>query len=160
MAALTEKLEGELAPLVKEFGCEIVKVSLFEQGKRKILQIMIEENNGNSASIDDCQKVSRAISLKLDVMNLITSRYNLEISSAGIDRPLVKPKDFMRFCNSPVVVKTYEAKFGHKTFKGNLEFASESGIKVKLDVPLDNNDDEVLLLYEEITSAHINGAKR
>lgn len=159
MAALVEKLEGELAPLVKEFGCEIVKVSLFEQGKRKILQIMIEKDNGNSASIDDCQKVSRALSLKLDVMNLITSRYNLEISSAGIDRPLVKPKDFMRFCNSPVVVKTHSSKFGRKTFKGNLEFASESGIRITLDVPLDNNDDEILLLYEEITSAHIDGAK-
>lgn len=160
MVTLAKKIEGEISPLVKEFGCKIVKVSLFEQGKRKILQVMIEKDNGNPASIDDCQKVSRAISLKLDVMDLITSRYNLEISSAGIDRPLVEPKDFMRFCNSPIVVKTYAAKFGHKTFKGNLEFASESGIKVKLDVPLNNNDDEILLLYEEITSAHIDGAKR
>lgn len=160
MATLEGKVEEEITPLVQGLGCEVVKVTLLQQGRNKVLQIMIERSDGNSANIDDCQRISKALSLKLDVMNIMTGRYNLEISSAGIDRPLVKPKDFIRFCRSHVVVKTHVAKLGCKNFKGNLEFASENGIKLKLDVPLQGNVSEISFLYEEISSAHIDWIKK
>ena len=160
MSTLEGKIEGEITPLVQGLGYELVKVTLFHHGTNKVLQIMIERSDGNSANIDDCQRISKALSLKLDVMDVIAGKYNLEVSSAGIDRPLVKPKDFIRFCHSNVVVRTHVAKFGCKNFKGSLEFASESGIKLKLDVPLKDNGDEISFLYEEISSAHIDGAKK
>ena len=160
MATLENKIENELTPLVRELGCEIVKVALLQHGKSKVLQIMIERSDCASANIDDCQRISKALSLKLDVMNIITGQYNLEVSSAGIDRPLVKPKDFVRFCHSNVVIKTHVAKFGCKKFKGNLEFASESGIKLRLDVPLKGNGDDISFLYEEISSAHVDGTEK
>ncbi len=160
MTALEDKIELEVTPLVQGLGCEVVKVTLFQHGQNKVLQIMIERSDGSSANIDDCQRISKALSLKLDVMDIMTSKYNLEISSAGIDRPLVKPKDFIRFCHSHVVVKTHVAKFGCKNFKGNLEFASERDIKLKLDVPLQGNGDEISFLYEEISSAYIDGFKK
>ena len=160
MSTLEGKIAEEITPLVQGLGYELVKVTLFHHGTNKVLQIMIERSDGNSVNIDDCQRISKALSLKLDVMDIIAGKYNLEVSSAGIDRPLVKPKDFIRFCHSNVVVRTHVAKFGCKNFKGSLEFASESGIKLKLDVPLKDNGDEISFLYEEISSAHIDGTKK
>ena len=159
MSGLTEKIEEEITPLVKDLGCEVVRVAIFDHGKDKTLQIMIEEQDGSAATIKDCENVSRALSVKLDVMDPIRERYSLEVSSTGIDRPLVKPSDFIKFCGKPVVVKTYVSKKGCKTFKGNLDSASENDIRVALDTPLNDGDDSIVLLYEEISSAHIDGFK-
>lgn len=157
MSASTTKIEEEITPLVRDLDCEVVRVAFFDHGRDKILQVMIEKSDGTSATITDCEKVSRTLSVKLDVMDPITGRYRLEVSSTGIDRPLVKPKDFIKFCGKPVVVKTYVSKGGCKTFKGSLESASENGIKLSLDVPLDDGSDTVALSYEEISNAHIDG---
>ncbi len=159
MSGLTEKIEEEITPLVKSLNCEVVRVTILEHGRDKILQIMIEEKDGSPATITDCEKVSRALSVKLDVMDPIKERYSLEVSSTGIDRPLVKPSDFIKFCGKPVVVKTYVLKNGSKIFKGNLESASENDIKLTLDTPLNGGGDSITLLYEEISSAHIDGFK-
>ena len=160
MTTAEEKIESEITPLVRELGCEIVKVTFLEHSGSKVIQIMIERSDGNSVNVDDCQRISRALSLKLDVMNPITGRYNLEISSPGIDRPLLKLSDFKRFCGKAVVVKTYALKEGRKNFHGFLETATEDGIKVRLDTPLSSGDDFVSLLYGEISSAHIDGFKK
>lgn len=160
MAILAEKIEREITPLVRELGCEVVKVSLFDQAGQKTLQILLERPDGSSVNIDDCQRISRALSLKLDIVDVITDKYTLEISSAGIDRPLVKPADFVRFCGKNVVVKTYVSKAGRKTFKGSLKSATENGIKLEQEVPQKDGEDEVSLLYEEISSAHIDGSKK
>ena len=160
MAILAEKIEREITPLVRELGCEVVKVSLFDQAGQKTLQILLERPDGSSVNIDDCQRISRALSLKLDIVDVITDKYTLEISSAGIDRPLVKPADFVRFCGKNVVVKTYVSKAGHKTFKGSLKSAMENGIKLELEVPQKDGEDEISLFYEEISSAHIDGSKK
>ncbi len=159
MSALTEKIEKELSPLVKDLECEIVRIILFSSEKNKTLQIMIEKANGESASIDDCEKVSRAVSISLDVMNPISGHYNLEVSSTGVDRPLTKHSDFVKFCGKPVVVKTYVLKNERKIFKGSLEFASENGINLALDTPLQDGNNTIDLSYEEISSAYIDGFK-
>lgn len=159
MSALTSKIENELSPITNELGCVIVRVSLFSYEKGKTLQIMIEKEDGNSATIDDCEKVSRAISIELDVLNPISGQYNLEVSSTGVDRPLTKPEDFMRFCEKPVVVKTFVLKNDKKIFKGTLESASENGIKLLLDTPLSDGGNSIELTYDEISSAHIDGFK-
>lgn len=159
MSALTEKIEKELTPLVRELDCEIVRVMLFNSEKNKTLQLMIEKANGDSATIGDCEKISRAVSVSLDVMNPIKGQYNLEVSSTGVDRPLTKPADFLKFCKKPVVVKTYVLKNERKIFKGCLEFASENGINLTLDTPLQNGNNSIDLSYEEISSAYIDGFK-
>ena len=160
MPTLAGKIEEEIAPFVREYDCEVVKVSVLEQNRKKILQILIEKIDGNSADINDCQIVSRALSLKLDVMDLIHYHYVLEVSSAGVDRPLVKKTDYVRFCGKYVVVKTRVAKFGVRTFKGLLETATESGITLKSDVQLDDKSNVVSLLFDEISSAHIDGLRK
>ncbi|MDR3224216.1 MAG: ribosome maturation factor RimP [Holosporales bacterium] len=159
MPVLAEKIESDLAPLVMELGCLIVRVMLSSSDRSRTLQIMIEKLDGSAASIGDCEVVSKAISVSLDVLDLIKSNYILEVSSAGIDRPLVKSADFVRFCGKPVVVKTYSSKFDRKIFKGNLELAGEDGIRIVMDVPLANGENGVDLLYSEISSAHVDGFK-
>jgi ribosome maturation factor RimP len=159
MSALTEKIEESLSPLVNELGCTIVRVAILNYAKRKTLQIMIEKADGTTTTIEDCEKISKAVSVSLDVSEPISGHYDLEVSSTGIDRPLIKPSDFLRFCGKPVVIKTYTLKNERKIFKGNLESVSEDGIKLVLEAPLPNGDSVIDLTFNEISSAHIDGFK-
>ena len=159
MSLLTVKIEDELSPIVKEFDCRIVRIAIFKKAKSKTLQIMIEKIDETLVTIDDCQKVSRAVSVCLDVMNPISGQYNLEISSTGIDRPLVKIEDYIKFVGKSVVIKTYSLKNERKLFKGVLASASENGIQLELDSPLIDGSLFIDLVYDEISSSHINGLK-
>lgn len=156
MSALTDNIEKEIAPLVRDHGCEVVRVALFGQGGGRTLQVMIEKADGTSVNITDCENVSRELSVYLDVHDMVKGHYNLEVSSTGVDRPLVKPSDFQRFVGKYVVIKTYVLKNGRKIFKGLLESASENGIKLKLDES-SPDDESTCFEYPEISSAHIDG---
>ncbi|MDR1391358.1 MAG: ribosome maturation factor RimP [Holosporales bacterium] len=159
MSKLTERVEEKLSPIIKELGYEVVRVMLFNLKEGKTLQLMIEKSSGESATINDCESASRVISTTLEEVNLISGKYNLEISSTGINRPLLKPSDFSRFCGNPVVIKTHTSKNGCKKFEGNLESASKDGISLILDASLPDGKTCMDLSYEEISSAYIDGFK-
>ncbi|MDR0640573.1 MAG: ribosome maturation factor RimP [Holosporales bacterium] len=160
MESLLAKIEYEISFLVEALGCKIVRVAFLNaSGNRKTLQVMIEREDNTPVSIEDCNNVSRAVSLKLDVIDLIPDHYVLEVSSTGIDRPLVKPEDYCRFCGEYVVIKTCKPINGQKIFKGILESASKDGIKLGLQAP-DGNGGFVELSYEEIRGAHIDGFRK
>ena len=160
MSNLTEKIESHVEPIIKDLGYEIVRVAFVWAQKTKTLQIMIEKPDETQITIDDCEIVSKAVSVGLDVINPIRERYNLEISSAGIDRPLIKPSDFVRFIKKPVVIKTYVEKNGKKVFKGLLESATEHGIKLQQDVSFSEENPSIEEFgYSEIKYAHIDGFK-
>jgi ribosome maturation factor RimP len=153
--SVVAKIESEIAPLVCDMGYDIVRVAVINHAQKQILQIMVERLDESAVTIVDCEKVSRAVSVCLDVMNPLERRYSLEISSPGIDRPLVKPKDFIKYCGKHISVKTLAAKDGRKTFSGLLENASESGIRLRLNSSPPDSCDVLELLYDEIGSAHI-----
>lgn len=156
MSSLVQRIEEYLKPSLKELGYLIVRVALFGQGKNKTLQIMLEKNNGASVNIDDCEIASKEISVLLDVLDPINGYYNLEVSSTGIDRPLVKKEDYIRFLGNNVLLKTYASKYNQRVFKGILEFADDKVIKLNLQCPLSNGDISIELGYDEISSAHLN----
>lgn len=160
MSALTTQIENKISPIVNGMGFEIVRVKFLGSGSKRTLQIMVERSDGNLVNIKDCEEVSRAVSVCLDVMDPISGHYNLEISSTGIDRPLVKPSDFIKFQGKSIVVKTYVMKNDRKIFKGSLEFASENGINLILDMPLNNGNTKLDFTYNEISSAYIDGTKQ
>jgi ribosome maturation factor RimP len=143
---LEANIETGISSLIEEMGYRMVRIQMF----KKTLQIMIERADEQPITVNDCEKVSRAVSVHLDDMDCIVSRYNLEISSPGINRPLVKPKDFIKFCGKHIVVHTFIIKNKRKTFKGILENASEYGIKLKIDSQLLEDCNTIDLLYEEI----------
>ncbi len=95
---ITEKIENILQDTAKEYDLNIVQVSFVHQ----ILQILVEKTDFSSPSIDECELASKAFSTILDVEDLIKDKYMLEVSSAGMDRPLVKLQDYNRFVGRDV----------------------------------------------------------
>jgi len=105
----------------------------------KILQIMLENKDGSAVNVEQCAMFSRLISPKLDIEDIISDNYNLEVSSTGIDRPLTKLKDFVRFIGSDIVFKPNNDKKRKGKIKevvgNNIKILSESDI---IDIDIDN----------------------
>lgn len=116
---LTELLE----PVMQEQNFELVDIEC-KQGKRMILRIFIDRLNGDRAvSIDDCAEVSRIIGPILDVEDVILSSYVLEVSSPGVERPLIKPEHFQRFTGKRVKIVTQGLVSGRSVWHGILTAA-------------------------------------
>jgi ribosome maturation factor RimP len=114
-------------------------VSLVNEGG-KTLKIIIDGQNGVRLNIEDCQKVSKAIAPILDVEDIISGKYLLEVSSAGVERPLVKRQDYLRFINYVILIKLKELLGGKKKYKGVLTEVNDQ------DVVIQTNHDEQQLL--------------
>jgi len=151
---LCQRIEELIAPVMQNDGYAVVRIQL-SGNMRKTLQIMIERLDDVCIGIEDCETVSRLASTMLDVEDWISEAYTLEVSSPGLDRPLVKPKDFIRFSGKPVSLQTNFAIKNRKKFQGTLEFASETGIRVSLDQPNDDKSAEIELIYSDIRSARL-----
>lgn len=114
-----EKIEQEIAPSVTDMGYDIVRVAL--QGSDvKTLQIMAERQDGVDMTVDDCEKISRTVSALLDVADPIAGRYMLEVSSPGLDRPLVRASDYTRFKGDEAKIELSHDMNGRKRFKGEI----------------------------------------
>lgn len=125
-----QKIQSLITPVIEELGFRLVCARILNEAHGTILQVMAENPTTHNIGVDDCAILSREISALLDVEDPIDGRYRLEVSSPGIDRPLVSAQDFIDF-------ETYEAKIeidppqdGQKRFRGRL-----NGVK----------DDEILL---------------
>lgn len=108
-----------IAPSVEAMGYEIVRVQM-SGGQRAVLQIMAERTDGAPMTVEDCADISRSVSALLDVADPISGPYTLEVSSPGIDRPLVRPKDFERFAGFEAKLETRVPVDGRKRYKGRL----------------------------------------
>ena len=151
---LCQRVEDLRAPVMQNDGYAVVRIQL-SGNMRKTLQIMIERLDDVNIGIEDCEAVSRLVSPMLDVEDWISDAYTLEVSSPGLDRPLVKPKDFIRFMGQPVSLQTNFAIKNRKKFQGTLEFASETGIRVSLDQPNDDKSTDIELNYSDIRVARL-----
>lgn len=130
MNALEQKILDLASPVAIDMEFSIVDVKMF--GKDRItLQIFLEKKDYSSVSIDDCAKFSRAFAVVLDVNDIIDQRYNLEVSSAGIDRKISKIEDFKRFIGNDVVIKTKLPIEGQKIFKGTLLNVGDNKVEIK-----------------------------
>ncbi|MBR4931445.1 MAG: ribosome maturation factor RimP [Alphaproteobacteria bacterium] len=120
------QLETQLAPSLDALGYEIVRISL-QGGDVKTVQVMAERKDYANMTLADCEKISRTVSALLDVADPFQGKYMLEISSPGIDRPLVKPADYIRFKGSNAKIETSNEINGRKRFKGKiLSFDAET----------------------------------
>jgi ribosome maturation factor RimP len=129
---LLERIEGVIAPSLKAMEYEIVRLQL-SGGKRPTLQIMAERIDGRLITLDECAEISRAVSALLDVEGPIEGAYNLEVSSPGIDRPLVRHKDFERFAGFEAKVELTRAIGGRKRFRGKLLGVKDDHVRVATD---------------------------
>ena len=136
MAQLTEQVEQLIQPILKDLDCELVDLEYLREQRGWVLRVFLDKDGG--INLDDCAKASREISSLLDVENLISTAYNLEVSSPGIERPLKKASDFERFVGQLAKIKTLDAidpdKTGKnkKTFVGTLSGFEAGDVLLKL----------------------------
>ena len=115
---IERRAEKLLLPIVEEAGFELVDVEYVREGSTWYLRGYIDKPGG--ITVNDCEKVSRVFSDRLDEEDFIEESYVMEISSPGLDRPLKKPGDFSRAMGEAVEVRTYRPLEGQKEFTGIL----------------------------------------
>jgi len=128
---LLRKIEDIVSPTVVGMGYELVRVAMSRGGGT--LQIMIEPADGRPMDVEDCATLSRALSAVLDVEDPIPSAYTLEVSSPGIDRPLTREKDYVRWAGHAVRVETTQPIEGRRRFKGTLLGLENGTVRIRLD---------------------------
>jgi ribosome maturation factor RimP len=145
---LSERVRHLIEPAVGDMGFDVVRV-LVSGSRKPSLQTMIERRDGRAVSVDDCTRVSRAISTLLDVEEPIKGAYTLEVSSPGIDRPLVKLGDFERFRGFQAKVEIARPLDGRRRFKGRLLGVENDTVRIEIE------EGEVKLPYPDIQRAKL-----
>ena len=157
---LCQKIQEMIEPSLTHLGYEIVRV-LLQGGDVKTVQIMVERADRKDMTLDDCEKVSRTVSALLDVDDPFSGRYMLEISSPGIDRPLIKAMDYVRFAGFDAKVETLVPLNGRRRFKGKILGLTDDEKSVRLDaeegqvsIELENISKAKLILTDELLKHH------
>jgi ribosome maturation factor RimP len=125
---IEQKVCEIIEPPLSDLGYEVVRAKYFNRGKANILQIMIDRTDQTPITIDDCEKVSHTVSALLDVEDPISDAYNLEVSSPGIDRPLVKLKDYIKYKGYDIIVHLYNPVDNNRNPRGKLEDVIDNNI--------------------------------
>lgn len=128
--SIDRRMAEILTPVIEDMGFEIVRIRL-QGGKTRTLQVMAERPEGG-IEVDECARISTAISAVLDVEDPLEDAYTLEVSSPGIDRPLTRLKDFETFEGYEAKIETTDMIDGRRRFKGVL--AGVEGDEVLLNV--------------------------
>jgi ribosome maturation factor RimP len=131
-AGLPARIAAIIEPALEGRGFRLVRVALSGR-EGKTLQVMAERPDG-SMTIEDCEAISREISALLDVNDPIAGAYRLEVSSPGIDRPLVRPSDFEDWAGHEAKIELTEPIDGRKRFRGTLEGFEAGEIRVEVDL--------------------------
>jgi ribosome maturation factor RimP len=126
----TSGIAGMIEPSLAAMGYRLVRV-VVTRGRRATLQVMFERLDDRPVSVDDCAGASRAISALLDVADPIAGAYDLEVSSPGIDRPLVRLEDYDRFAGCEARIELTEPIEGRRRFRGILLGRSEDTIRLR-----------------------------
>ena len=156
--ALNETLNELVEPICEQMGYDLVRLQLQGGNTRKVLQIMAERKDGKSMTVDDCAALSRSISPVLDEKDPIEGNYTLEVSSPGIDRPLLKLADFERFKGFEAKVEAASLICGRKRFSGRLQGVDGSDVVILFEggdvrIPYEIVAKAKLVLTDELLSA-------
>jgi ribosome maturation factor RimP len=116
---LAQRVAEIVWPTIADLGFETVRVECLGQKGARV-QIMVERADGEAMTLDDCARVSQAVSPLLDVEEVIPGAYTLEVSSPGIDRPLVRLADFDRFAGFEAKIELARPLDGQRRFRGRL----------------------------------------
>ena len=155
-----EQIERLIEPSLRDMGYNLVRVQ-FTGGHRAVLQIMAERADDGEMDVDDCAALSRTISALLDVEDPIASGYTLEVSSPGIDRPLVKPDDFDRFAGLEAKLELAVPVDGRKRFRGRLMGMAGDRVRISfggggtVELPFADIAQAKLVLTDELIDASL-----
>lgn len=134
MAALetAARIQDLVEPTINDMGFDIVRIHV-SGGQTMKVQIMAEPLDGGDMRVEACVKISRAVSAVMDVEDPIVDAYTLEVSSPGLDRPLVRQKDFDRFAGFEAKIELQQVIDGRRKFSGRLLGTEDDNIKVDID---------------------------
>jgi len=145
---ITEQVQTIIEPALMDMGYEIVRIALMG-GDLKTLQIMAERTDRQDMTVDDCEKISHTASALLDIADPFPYRWVLEVSSPGIDRPLIKPADYNRFKGHEAKIELTEEINGRRRFKGIIQ-----GIEDNI-VSLNFEGETISFAFETIQKAKL-----
>ncbi len=118
-------------PILLNEGMELVDIEYRRESKGWVLRLILDKEGG--VTLDDCTRVSQEVGRNLDVEDFIQTPYTLEVSSPGLTRPLKTEKDFMKYCNRLIKVKTVDPVENRRQFKGELLDVSHGQIEIKVE---------------------------
>ena len=128
MSKITERVWKFTEPVVEGFGLKLWDVEYVREGADWFLRVYIDKEG--AVDIDDCEKVSRALDPILDEEDPIAESYHFEVCSAGCERQLKRPGDFLQFMESMVLVKLYRPRDGRKEYVGTLKAYEEGNLTI------------------------------
>jgi ribosome maturation factor RimP len=158
------EVERLVTPALEAMGYDLVRLML--AGKRGLtLQVMAERKDRRDMTVDDCAEISRALSAILDVEDPIPGNYNLEVSSPGLERPLVRKDDYIRFTGHEAKIEAAIMIDGRKRFKGRLQGIRDDNVLIAGDwgeaaVPLAAIVRAKLVLTDELIAAELEKRNR
>ncbi len=145
---LAGKIRELIEPAIDSMGAELDDMELGRMKGKILLRVYIEKQGG--VSIGDCERVSREIATVLDVEDPFPGAYVLEVSSPGLDRPLRKPRDFIRFSGKKIRVVTNEPVDKQTFFVGKIENATDEDVMLVL-----QKDRKITISYNNISKARL-----
>jgi ribosome maturation factor RimP len=155
-------------PVIADLGFRLVRVRIMGREDQTV-QIMAERADG-TISIDDCEAISRQLSPLLDAADVMPRAYNLEISSPGIDRPLVRPSDFEDWAGHQAKIELNELLDGRRRFSGTLEGFEDGEVRLEVDLdqigvqviglPVDLIGEARLVLTDELVRDSLRRSKK
>ena len=147
------RVSAVAAPVLEQMGYRLVRIRISGEAGCTV-QIMAERPDG-SMQIEDCEAVSRALSPVLDIADPIDRAYRLEISSPGIDRPLVRRSDFERYLGHLAKIEMAVAHQGRKRFRGTLAGVEGDAVRIRRDDVPAGEEADVLLTIADIGDARL-----
>lgn len=162
LSPLEEKIKKIIEPVITDLGFRLVQLRITGESAASALQVMAEDPATRRLGVDDCAKISRAISAVMDVEDPIKGAYRLEVSSPGIDRILTSEKDFEDFSGFEVKLETlFPADNGQKRFRGVINGLKEGHILLATDtgeveIPYSALAKAKLVLTDELIKATAN----
>lgn len=147
MATLEQNLQEMLQDAVEDLGCELWGIECQRVGRFMTVRLFIDKDGG--VTVDDCADVSRQVSAILDVEDPIADRYNLEVSSPGLDRPLFTLPQFERYIGQDIAVHLRIPVMERRKWQGKLERIEKDMITLIVD------DQEQILVFGNIQKANI-----
>lgn len=138
--SIVQLVESWVEEIVLGSDLELVEVEYVKEAHGWVLRVFLDKPTG--IDLEDCRKVSEALDKKLDQEDPIPGAYSLEVSSPGLERPLKKPEDYLRFVGRTALIRTYKGLHGHKRFNGILQGLREQTVLLEwegeiIEIPLE-----------------------
>lgn len=162
MSTLVTRIDEIIRPALAAKDIDVVQIKIVDSNQRKTIQILADNLVTGRITLDECAQASRTISALLDVDDVVPGAYNLEVSSPGIDRPLVKMADYEKYQGFEAKLETALPVGGRSRFRGVLKAPESEQVSIQVDgtlyqIPLGNISQAKLVLTDALIKAHQKG---